>query len=276
MKIDAHQHFWHYNPVEYNWINNTMKVLQRDFLPSDLEKELMPLGFDGSIAVQARQKIEETEWLLKLASKYPFIKGVVGWVDLCSPEINKQLDAFSQHPKMVGVRHVIHDEDDDLFMARKEFQHGISLLSKYNLTYDILIFPKHLNLTSKLVELFPEQKFVLNHLAKPFIKSQTHTPWNEDISYLAKFPNTYCKLSGMVTEADWNSWNSNEFKYYLDLVFDCFGPDRLMIGSDWPVCTIAGKYSKVMSIVINYLSQFNTETQNKILGENCLKFYFEK
>jgi L-fuconolactonase len=275
MFIDAHQHFWYYNPHDYSWINEQMSVLKRDFLPEDLLPELKQLNFKGSIAVQARQSPEETYWLLQLASEYEFIKGVVGWADLCSTDVEKQLERISRHPKLVGVRHVIHDEPDDRFMAREDFRYGISLLSKYNLTYDLLIFAKHLSLATELAYTFPDQKFVLDHMAKPGIKNQIRSPWDKDIGELAKLPNVYCKLSGMVTEADWKHWKASDFRYYLDVVFDRFGEDRLMIGSDWPVCSIAGDYRQIMPIVIDYLKQFNEEIRMKIMGTNCRKFYLE-
>ncbi|MFC2138842.1 amidohydrolase family protein [Bacteroidota bacterium] len=273
MLIDAHQHFWKYNPLEYSWINDKMNVLKRDFLPDDLINELKQLNFNGSIAVQARQSLEETRWLLVLAGKYDFIKGVVGWVDLCSPEVEDQLIDFSRNKKLVGVRHVIHDEPDDKFMERSDFQLGISLLSKYDLTYDLLIFPKHLTLATELVTLFPNQKFVLDHIAKPLIKDQVFSPWDKDIIKLANLPNVYCKLSGLVTEADWKNWKQDDFNYYLDTVFNCFGEDRLMIGSDWPVCTIAGEYKEVMALVLNYIKQFSSEVQNKFFSKNCKRIY---
>ena len=273
MLIDAHQHFWKYNPDEYSWINDDMSILKKDFLPDDLAKELKQINFDGSIVVQARQNLEETNWLLNLADAFKFIKGVVGWVDLCSPEAENQLIELSENKKLVGVRHVVHDEPDDNFMARDDFKNGISLLSKFNLTYDLLIFPKHLNLAKELVSLFPNQKFILDHIAKPLIKDQVFSSWQEDITKLAALPNVYCKLSGMVTEADWKKWRADHFQYYLDTVFNSFGTERLMIGSDWPVCTVAGRYKEVMSIVINYIDQFNVEVQKKILGLNCQDFY---
>jgi len=273
MKIDAHQHFWYYNEADYGWIGGNMQVLQNDFLPNHLQAELSNVGFEGCIAVQARQSLEETSWLLKLASENDFIKGVVGWVDLCSDKLEDQLKEFSAHPKLVGVRHVIHDEPDDNFMARADFQQGISLLHKYRLTYDLLLFPKHIPLAAALVQKFPNQKFVLDHIAKPEIKGQLKEPWASDIRKLGQLPNVYCKLSGMVTEANWQSWKTDDFRFYLDTVFQAFGPDRLMIGSDWPVCTVAGSYQKVLSIVIDYVKKFDNSEQQKILGINCLNFY---
>ena len=212
MLIDAHQHFWHYNPKEYGWISDRMEKLKRDFLPADLIPELQAMKFEGTIAVQARQSLEETRWLLTLADENNFIKGVVGWVDLCSEEAEDQLKEFSANSKFVGVRHVVHDEPDDRFMARKDFRRGISSLQKYSLTYDLLIFPKHLPLAMELVKEFPDQPFVLDHIAKPDIKGQRREPWASGIRKLAQLPNVYCKLSGMVTEADWKSWKKDDFR----------------------------------------------------------------
>jgi L-fuconolactonase len=273
MRIDSHQHFWRYDPVEYGWISDKMNILKNDFLPLDLKKELNTVQFDGSIIIQARQTLEETRWLLKLADEFNFIKGVVGWVDLCSPEIEKQLVEFSVNPKFVGVRHVIHDEPDDNFMARNDFQQGISLLQNYNLTFDLLLFPKHLPIANKLVEKFPKQKFVLDHIAKPNIKLHEQEPWKSEIINLAKNKNVFCKLSGMATEADWENWKIPDFEFYIDTVIETFGIDRLMIGSDWPVCTVGGSYKEIMNIVMNYFSSYSKEIQQNILGENCFKFY---
>lgn len=273
MKVDAHQHFWQYNPVEYGWIGDNMQVLKRDYLPADLLSELKKVGFDGCIAVQARQTLNETNWLLKLASENIFIKGVVGWVDLCSESIEAQLQNFSKNPKLVGVRHVVHDEPDDRFMARESFRNGISLLEKYKLTYDLLLFPKHLPLATELVKAFPRQKFVLDHIAKPDIKKQLKEPWASSIKQLAQLPNVYCKLSGMVTEADWSGWKAGDFTFYLETVLESFGTNRVMIGSDWPVCKVAGIYPDVLSIVIDYMETRHKAALPKVLGTNCLDFY---
>jgi len=273
MKLDSHQHFWKYDAIEYGWIDNSMQLLQRDFLPHDLEAILTENGFSGTIAVQARQSLAETRWLLDLAEKNPFIKGVVGWVDLCAKDIELQLAELSKHTKLVGVRHVLHDEADDQFMLRAEFKNGIRCLKKYNLTYDLLLFPKHLKIASQLVAEFPDQPFVLDHISKPPIKAGTLEPWKSDIEELAKFKNVYCKLSGMVTEADLNNWNQSTFDTYLEIIVDTFGPDRLMIGSDWPVCLLGGDYSEVIAIVTKYISKFELRIQHKIMGENAIQFY---
>jgi L-fuconolactonase len=273
MKIDSHQHFWIYNPSEYGWISNDMEILQRNYLPDQLQTELFSIGFDGSIVVQARQSQEETKWILNLAEQNSFIKGVVGWVDLCSPGIEEELIQFSGHPKLVGLRHVIHDEPDDNFILRKDFLNGIAYLKKFGLTYDILIFPRHLPNAIQFVSQFPEQLFVLDHLAKPLIKDKKVSPWRKDIEKLARFKNVYCKLSGMVTEADVKNWTQEDLIPYLDIVFAAFGTDRLMIGSDWPVCRVAGLYKQVMEVVLDYIESYPAEDKNKILGKNALKAY---
>jgi len=272
IKIDSHQHFWFFNEREYGWMGENMKVLKKDHLPNDLAEEQKKIGFNGSVAVQARQNLEETEWLLKLSDQYDMIKGVVGWVDLRSPEVEKQLEKYSKHPKLVGVRHVIQDESID-FILGKDFLNGIGLLKQFDLVYDILIFPKQLPNSIKFVEKFSELTFVLDHIAKPYIKDKTISPWKEDMERLAKFKNVYCKVSGMVTEADWYYWKPEDFKPYLDIVFNAFGADRVMIGSDWPVCRVAGDYSKVMGIVEDYIKNFSEPDKAKILGGNAIKAY---
>jgi L-fuconolactonase len=273
MKIDAHQHFWRYNNNEYSWIDDSMHVLKRDFLPEDLEQELHQAGFSGSIAVQARQNLEETSWLLSLADQNEFIKGVIGWVDLRSNNIEDQLQEFCQHPKLVGVRHVVQDEPDDNFIVRDDFLRGISLLKKYKLVYDILIFPKHLPVSVELVKMFPDQTFVLDHIAKPNIKSKNIIPWKDDITKLAAHSNVFCKLSGMVTEADWKQWKRDDFYPYLDTVFAAFSSDRLLIGSDWPVCTVAGSYKSVMAIVPDYVENIDNKESDRIFGRNAQLVY---
>jgi L-fuconolactonase len=274
MKIDAHQHFWLYNRHDYPWIDDRMQVLKRDYLPADLQAELIKAGFAGSVVVQARQTKEETRWLLQLAGQHEFIKGVVGWVDLRSEdELKRQLDEFCRTSRFVGVRHVVHDEPEDQFMLRDDFLKGISLLGDYNLTYDLLLFPKHLPVAQLVVAMFPEQKFVLDHVAKPMIKDQVIHPWKEDLISLAAYKNVWCKLSGMVTEADWKNQMPENFLPYLDVVFRAFGTGRLMIGSDWPVCRLAAEYPDTTGIVKNYISGMPFEEQQSILGLNCIDFY---
>jgi L-fuconolactonase len=273
MRLDSHQHFWHYNPTEHIWMTEQMGALQHDFLPRDLKPLLDDLHFDGSIAVQARQNLEETRWLLELAEEHTFIHGVVGWVDLCSERLREQLEMFARHPKLVGVRHVVQDEPDDNFLLRPDFRRGIALLRKFNLTYDLLLYPKHLPAAAQLVAEFPRQPFVLDHLAKPAIAAGLISPWQEDLRSLAKLPNVTCKLSGMVTEAKWKQWQPQDFHHYLDIVFGAFGWSRLMIGSDWPVCTLSGEYAPVMQVVIDYVQKLSAEAQAAVLGENCARFY---
>lgn len=250
-----------------------MGVLKKDFLPDDLIKELNGIGFDGSVAVQARQSLEETSWLLEIADQNDFIKGVVGWVDLCSDKAEEQISEFVRNRKLVGVRHVIQDEPDDHFMLQKSFLRSINLLKKYNLVYDILILPKHLTYAEKLVRQFQEQQFVLDHIAKPLIKENKISPWKEGIKRLSTYQNVSCKLSGMVTEASWHGWKREDFEPYLDVVFEAFGTSRLMIGSDWPVCTVSSGYSPTMKIVFDYIKTFNLEEKEMVLGGNAIRIY---
>lgn len=274
MKLDSHQHFWHFNTRDYGWMGDNMSNIKRNFLPAELAHTLQSEGFDGSIAVQARQSLAETNWLLDLANENPIIKGVVGWVDLQSENAEQEIEVFAAHAKAVGLRHVIHDEKDDDFMLRPEFVRGVKLLEQYSLAYDILIFAKHLPNTLKLVEQFSEnQIFVVDHIAKPNIKGQLLEPWAENMKALGKYNNVYCKVSGMVTEADWNNWKYEDFVPYLDVIFEAFGPERILIGSDWPVCLVAGSYHEIMNIVKKYIQKFDIETQNKVLGLNAMKAY---
>lgn len=272
-KIDAHQHFWRYNPAEHGWMTDPMAAIRRDFLPEDLKPLLDGLGFDGCIAVQARQNLEETRWLLELAGQHDFIHGVVGWVDLRSPELVGQLQQFTGQRKLVGVRHLVQDEPDNEFMLGEEFRRGIARLAEFELAYDVLIYPRQLKAAIGLVGLFPDQRFVLDHIAKPSIAEGGLEPWANGLRELSKAPNLCCKLSGMVTEARWGTWRPDDFRPYLDVVFDAFGPERLMIGSDWPVCTLSASYEAAMGIVLRYLEQFSKTEQDGILGGNCARFY---
>jgi L-fuconolactonase len=273
MRIDAHQHFWRYNPDEYEWIDNSMSRLRRDFLPANLKAELDASGFDGAIAVQARQTLEETRWLLELAETSSHVLGVVGWVDLRSSEVRPQLAEFARNPKFLGVRHIVQSEPDDRFLLQPEFLRGIAALEECDRTYDILIYPLHLPVAAEFVKHFPRQRFVLDHLAKPLIKSGSLQPWQTGIRELARHPNVFCKLSGLVTEADWKNWKPSDVEPYLDTAFECFGPERLMIGSDWPVCTVAASYSQVMNLVIEYLSQYPDAVRDAVLGGNAANFW---
>ncbi len=273
MKIDAHQHFWRYNAQEYGWIGPEMAGLKRDFLPPDLLPLLRDAGLQGCVAVQARQTVQETAWLLELAEEHPFIKGVVGWVDLCSPAVEEQLMRFCAWPKFRGVRHVLQDEADDRFMLRPEFRRGLSLLARYNLTYDLLLFPRHLPIACELVAQFPQQPFVLDHIAKPFIQRGELQPWADDLRRLAALPNVWCKVSGLVTEADWRSWRREDFRPYLDVVFEDFGAQRLMFGSDWPVCTLAARYEQVVDLIAQYARHLSPAEQAALWGGTACAFY---
>jgi len=273
MIIDSHHHLWKYNAADYGWMDDTMAILKQDYLPADLEKQLSGSNVTDTIVVQARQTLEETRWLLKLAKENSFIRGVVGWVDLRSDSLTDELNEFSDETKLVGVRHVIHDEADDDFMLRPAFIRGIEKLLKYKLTYDLLLFPKHLKKAVELVSIFPEQKFVLDHISKPFIKSGILGLWQDDIAALAAQPNVWCKISGMVTEADIKNWKYEDFIPYLDIVVEAFGTDRIMLGSDWPVCLQAGEYKAVMEIGQKYFEKFNSNEKKKIFADNCVQFY---
>jgi L-fuconolactonase len=273
VRLDAHQHYWQYNPTDYVWMTDRMAVLRRDYLPDELRPLLGAVDFDGSVAVQARQRLAETEWLLQLADQHESIKGVVGWVDLCAEGLRAQLEKYSRHSRFVGVRHVVHDEPDDYFMRRPEFRRGIAQLEEFGLTYDLLLFPKHLPVAVELVHEFPRQAFVLDHIAKPAIGEGRISPWREDLQRLAGYPNVFCKLSGMVTEAKWKKWRPGDFHRYLDIVVAAFGGERLMIGSDWPVCTLSGDYVTSMRIVTDYVQQFPVKVRDGILGDNGARFY---
>jgi L-fuconolactonase len=254
-------------------MSDEMAQLRRDFLPEDLRLLLANLGFDGCIAVQASQTLKETSWLLELAQEHEFIKGVVGWVNLLSADLPRQLERFASHPKLVGVRHIVQDEPDDEFMLRAGFMSGISQLRQFDLSYDLLLFPKHLRAAAQLVQKFPDQPFVLDHIAKPGIAEGRISPWREDLQELARSQNVFCKLSGMVTEAVWSHWNRDQFRPYLDTVVEAFSPERLMIGSDWPVCTLSADYASTMQIVIDYVHQFPPALRSGMLGGNCARFY---
>lgn len=273
MRIDAHQHFWRYHPADYGWITDHMPILQRDYLPADLLPLLQRTGLDGSIVVQARQDLQETDWLLELANAHEAITGVVGWIDLRAADVRTHLERYAQHPKFRGVRHIVHDEPDDRFMLQPAFLHGLSLLAEFNLTYDLLLFPRHLPVAIEVVQQLPQQRFVLDHIAKPAIKAQTFAPWEADIRALARFKHVFCKVSGMVTEAAWQQWTLRDFTRYLDVVFECFGPERLMFGSDWPVCLLAAHYAEVVVIVQDYVRNLPPATQEQIFGGNAARFY---
>lgn len=273
MNIDSHQHFWRYSAADYPWMSDKLASLRRDYLPEHLVPLLAGAGLDGCVAVQAQQTVAEARWLLSLADQHTFIKGVVGWVDLQSDRVEEQLAELARHPRFVGVRHVVQDEPDDNFMLRSAFQRGIGKLRQFNLAYDLLVFPKQLPAAIQLAANFPEQRFVLDHIAKPPIALGTLSPWREQVRELAKAPNVWCKVSGMVTEAKWEGWRSEDFRPYLDVVFAAFGEERLMFGTDWPVCTLAGSYAQVHGLVDDYTRAVTAETRAKFFGGNATEFY---
>jgi L-fuconolactonase len=275
MHLDAHQHFWKFDRRAYPWIPPN-SPLERDWLPRDLWGELSKVGLAGSIAVQARQTLDESRWLLELADQHPLVRGVVGWVDLQDEHVEDALASLAGHPKFVGVRHVAQDEPDDRFLLRPEFVRGISKLNAFDLTYDLLIFPRQLPAAIELVSRFPEQPFVLDHIAKPPIKAGVISPWREQIRQLAKFQNVSCKVSGMVTEADHAAWKPEDFRPYLDEVFSAFGVERLMFGSDWPVCLLAASYEQVFAVLDQYSSQFSNAERDALFGANAARFYGSK
>ncbi|HTN21438.1 MAG TPA: amidohydrolase family protein [Pelobium sp.] len=273
MKIDAHQHFWIFDPVRDSWINDEMSAIRRDFLPEDLKPILTEHGFDGCVAVQADQTEAQNDFLLTFATQNDFIKGVVGWVDLQNPQIEERLSYYAGNAKMKGFRHILQGESQRDFMLRPAFVNGISLLEKYNFTYDVLIFPDQIKFSEKLVKAFPNQKFVIDHIAKPEIKNQKIDDWKKDITAIAQYENIFCKVSGMVTEADFNRWKPEDFTPYLDVVFEAFGTKRLIYGSDWPVCNVAGGYSKALNILHIYTQQLTENEQALFFGDNANLFY---
>jgi len=273
MKIDSHQHFWKFDPVRDSWINDDMKVIQRDFLPQDLLPLLQQTGLDGCITVQSDQTEAENEFQLSNADQHDFIKGVVGWVDLQADNIEERLEYYSQFPKLKGFRHVLQGEPQRDFMLRPAFKNGIGLLNKYNFTYDILIFPDQLTYSKEFVAAFPDQPFVVDHIAKPYIKDKKIDEWKKDIKALAEFENVSCKISGMVTEANWKNHSPSDFKPYIDAVVEAFGTDRIMYGSDWPVCLVADSYADVFNLVKDYFSSFTASEQERFFGGNAVKFY---
>lgn len=273
MRLDSHQHFWRYNETDYVWMSDAMEVLRHDHLPYDLEPKLRGIGFDGAIVVQARQMEQETQWLLELADEHAFIQGVVGWVDFASPRLDETLERFAANPKLKGVRELIHDMPDMDYSVSDVHTRAIAKLAPLGLTYDLLLKPQHLRPAAQLVRQFPNQPFVVDHIAKPGIERAARQPWQTGLAALAAFENIYCKLSGMVTEAAWGNWRPETFRPYLDSVLEAFGAGRLMIGSDWPVCTLSGSYEATMGIVIDFANDLTCAERDGILGNNAAYFY---
>jgi L-fuconolactonase len=277
MHIDSHQHLWRYSSAEYPWIGAGMERIARDFLPADLAAVAKPQGIGGSVAVQARQSLAESRWLLERADADPFVRGVVGWVDLRSPDVVAQLEPLAAHPRFLGVRHVVQDEPDPRFLLGEAFVRGLMQLRRFDLTYDLLLYPEQLSAAVELVGMLPEQPFVLDHLAKPRIAQGAawdgFADWRRDIEALAAHDNVCCKVSGMVTEAAWRGWKPADFVPYLDVVLAAFGPERLMFGSDWPVCLVAAEYADVVAIVRDFFSQVSSGEQARIFGDTATQFY---
>jgi L-fuconolactonase len=272
-RIDSHQHFWKFDPVRYSWISEEMASIQKDFMPEDLKPLLTQNRFDGCIVVQSDQSEKENTFQLDNASHHDFIKGVVGWIDLQSPRVEERLAYFSDFEKMKGFRHVLQGEKDRALMLKPAFLNGIGLLKKYNFTYDILIFPDQLQHTLQFVKAFPEQLFVIDHIAKPNIKNKQINEWKKEMDEIGKQENVYCKISGMVTEADWKGWKNDDFTSYIDAVVNAFGTNRIMFGSDWPVCLVAAGYEQVVGIAEQYFSSFSTSEQEQFFGGNAYTFY---
>lgn len=272
MTIDAHQHFWHFNAHRDTWITDEMAVLRRDFLPADLEPVLAQNGIDGCVAVQAAQSEEETMFLVSMARTYDIVKGVVGWVDLQADTLPERLTALAQHSEIRGYRHVAQAEPDD-FLIRPAVVQGIRQLAEFDMTYDILIYPNQLKAALHLVRVVPDVNFIVDHLAKPYVKKQDINRWSNFMAELAKCPNVTCKLSGLVTEADWQHWSKKDFFPYLDVVFDYFGPERLLFGSDWPVCLVAANYTQVKTLIEEYVHPWGDEVRAKVFGENAVRVY---
>ena len=272
-RIDSHQHFWHYDPTKHVWMNEQMGVLKTDYLPTELEPLLNRCQLVGCVAVQANQAAVENEFLLGLSDEHDFIKGVVGWVDLRAENVEERLEYYQQFPKMKGFRHVLHDEPELDFMLQPAFLSGASRLEQFGYTYDILIFEKHLSPTLTFIKNLPSQPFVIDHMAKPNLKTGDVNTWKKQLKEVAAFENVYCKISGMVTEADWQNWQNEDFMRYLDAVVEVFGTNRIMYGSDWPVCTLAATYQQQYDIVKDYFSNFSQIEQDCFFGENAIRFY---
>ena len=273
MLIDAHHHLWQYNPRDYVWMTGSMSALRRDYLIPDLRTVMRESGAEATVAVQARQTIEETQWLLDLAEQNPFLLGVVGWVPLCAPDVASDLERFARNSRLKGVRHVLHDESDDFYMLRDDFSRGVGLLSSFNLVYDILIFERHLPQTLRFVDRHPNQVFVVDHIAKPKIRENSLSPWKKNIEELAKYDNVYCKVSGMATEAEWGASTVGQLQPYFDVVLSAFGSARLMFGSDWPVLTLASTYKKWVDTFRVLITELSSDEQEDICWRTARRAY---
>lgn len=270
--IDSHQHFWKYDPQKFSWITEEMMMIRKDFLPADLAPVLKENGFDGCVAVQADSTHEETLFLLSLAEKFDFVKGVVGWVDFTAPDLDDQLQHYRTFPKLKGFRHIAQAEPRG-FLVHPEFVAGVRRLASQNFTYDLLVYHHQLDDALAFVASVEEVPVVVDHLAKPSIRTREKTHWELQMASLSTFQNVYCKLSGMVTEANWHHWKYEDFVPYLDELMETFGPDRLMYGSDWPVCLVAASYEEQLSIVQQYIATLSPSEKERIMGGNAERFY---
>jgi L-fuconolactonase len=273
MHIDAHHHFWRYDPVEYNWIDEPLAAIRRDFLPQDLASTIQGAGIDGVVSVQARQSLSETHWLLQYAAEHDFIRGVVGWAPLIEGNVATCLDRLAENRLLRGVRHVVQGEPDDRFILRDDFNAGVSLLKQLGLVYDILIFERHLPQTIEFVDRHPEQMFVLDHVAKPRIKENQLEPWRSNLTELARRENVFCKFSGLVTEADYHAWTPAQLRPYWDAALESFGPARLMFASDWPVCLAACEYHRWREVVGEFAAELSASEQEQVFGYTAKRAY---
>lgn len=271
--IDSHLHFWKYDPIRDDWITDEMKTIRRDFLPGHLAPVLENKNIEGCVVVQSDQSEKENIFQLNNAREYEFIKGVVGWTDLQAENVEERLDFYSSFEKMKGFRHVLQGETRRDLMLEPDFMNGISKLENFNFTYDILVLPDQLNFLTEFVAAFPNQKFVIDHLAKPNIREKKINEWKNDIEVVARYENVYCKISGLVTEADWKGWKQEELDPYMDVVVNAFGINRVMFGSDWPVCLLAADYDRVLGSVKDYFSSYSKDEQSLFFGKNAIEFY---
>lgn len=271
--IDSHHHLWRYSEGDYPWMTESMRVIRRDFSIDDLASSAKGWDLLGTVAVQARQTVKETDWLLDIAESSQLIRGVVGWIPLIAPDVEQWLDKWKKRKKLKGIRHVLHDEEDGDYMLRPDFNSGIRLLRKYQLIYDLLIFERHLPQTIEFVDHHPDQMFVLDHIAKPRIRDGAFEPWKSNILRLSKRQNVYCKLSGMVTEAEWSTWSEEQLKPYFEHVLAAFGPSRMMFGSDWPVLTVAASYARWMETVDQWLEKLSDTEASAIRHDNAVRVY---
>jgi len=274
VRLDAHQHFWRYSASEFGWIDERMARIRRDFLPADLEPELRRAGLDGCLAVQARSSRAETEFVLELARANPFVKGVVGWTDLCAPDVERELERLAREPRLKGLRHVVQDEPDERFLERADFRRGVRALARHELVYELLVYSRHLPLVAEFVAAHAGQSLVLDHLGKPRIAARERESWERPFRALGAFPRLACKLSGLVTEAAWNEWTSDDLRYYLDVALETFGEERILFGSDWPVCLLAARdYGEVFALVDEWAAPLCASARAKLFGLNAARIY---